>query len=101
MDAPRTTDQVGRRTEAAVASALASKGLEVFLPACGNTNNAPTTYDGQVEEFGVYSPDLNRVYLVPIGEAPSRACFLRLEPPRNGQRRHVRWAEDFELGRPG
>jgi hypothetical protein len=64
------------------------------------TNRTATSYDGQIDEFGVYAPDLEVVYLVPIDAVPTRACFLRIAPTRNGQRSGVRWAVDFELGPP-
>ncbi len=55
-------------------------------------------YTGEIDHFGVYCPDNNRVYLVPVAEAPKDFCFLRIEPPRNGQKTHLRWARDFEIG---
>ena len=67
---------------------------------CSNTGNTPISYSGQVDEFGVYSPDTEMVYLVPAVDLPTRACSLRLAPTRNGQQSGVRWAKDFELGPP-
>ena len=126
----------GARTEAAVASALARSGAQVFVPVfgsagridlvytrldravrvqcktarrvddslyfstCSNTKNERASYDGQIDEFGVYSPDTNLVYLISAGGLPTRACSLRLAPPRNGQRARIRWAADYELGPP-
>jgi hypothetical protein len=67
---------------------------------CSNTRNRPAGYEGQVDEFGVYSPDTNLVYLIPVTGLPSRACFLRLAPAVNGQASGVRWAQEFVLGPP-
>ena len=67
---------------------------------CSNTGNLPQPYYDEVDEFAVYSPDTGLVYLIPAADTPSRACFLRLQPTRNGQRSGVRWAADFELGPP-
>ena len=67
---------------------------------CSNTQNVATTYVGEVDEFAAYSPDTDLVYVVPIEHLPSRACFLRLAPTRNGQRAGVRWAQDYVLGPP-
>jgi len=67
---------------------------------CSNTLNVPRPYTGEIDEFGVYSPDTGQVYLVPVDVTPSRACALRLSPPRNGQRTKVRWAADYLLGAP-
>jgi hypothetical protein len=54
-------------------------------------------YRGQIELFGVYCPENNKCYLVPVDHAPKTACYLRVEPPRNCQKTHLRWAEDYEM----
>src|SRR5439155_26640702 len=64
---------------------------------CSNTNNLPRDYRGEIDLFGVYSPELDQVYLVPVADAPSRGCYLRLSPARNGQAKGIRWAEDYLL----
>ena len=38
-----------------------------------------------------------QVYLVPVADAPSRGCYLRLSSPRNGQAKGIRWADDYLL----
>jgi len=65
-----------------------------------NTKNLPRAYGDEVDEFGVYSPAKNAVYLVPALGLPTRACHLRFTPRLNGQRNGVRWAADFLLGPP-
>jgi PD-(D/E)XK endonuclease len=68
---------------------------------CSNTANVPRTYDGEIDAFGVYSPDTGLVYLVPAAQnLPRRTCSLRLTATRNSQAAGVRWAEDFVLGPP-
>jgi hypothetical protein len=54
------------------------------LRTCSNTNQTPKDYRGQVDFFGVYSPQPEQVFLVPVEDVPTRAGFLRLEPARNG-----------------
>lgn len=44
--------------------------------------------------FGVYCPAIDRVFVVPVAEAATRAARLRLEPVRNGQRAGVRPASE-------
>ena len=58
------------------------------------------TYHGEIDVFGVYCLDTSTVYVVPIQDAPggSRAS-LRINPPRNNQRRRIRLAADYELAR--
>jgi hypothetical protein len=65
---------------------------------CSNTGNVPRTYDGEVDFFGVYAPSIDRVFLVPAKDLPTRACYLRLSPPRNNQRKRIRFADDYAIG---
>jgi hypothetical protein len=67
---------------------------------CSNTKNRPRDYAGEVDTFGVYSPQLNLVYMVPAEGLPGRFCSLRLTPARNGQRQRVWWADAYVLGPP-
>jgi len=72
----------------------------VFFRTCSNTGNHPVDHRGQVDAFGVYSPSLDAVYLVPIDDVPRRGALLRLEPTRNGQMAGVRWAADYLVEGP-
>ncbi|MEN3272892.1 MAG: hypothetical protein V7636_1653 [Actinomycetota bacterium] len=83
-----------------VKSARVIGGAVVFR-VCSNTGNIPRDYRGEVDAFGVYSPDLDRVYLVPVEHTATRACSLRLEPARSGQQKGIRLASDYELRPPG
>jgi hypothetical protein len=56
-------------------------------------------YHGQIDAFGVYCPQNNRVYLVPITDVPAVTyAILRLDPPLNGQTTGIRWARKYEIG---
>ena len=61
---------------------------------------ASYSYRGAIDFFGVWCAELGRVYMVPVDECGTALARLRLTPPRNGQRRRIRWAADYEL-RPG
>lgn len=57
-------------------------------------------YIGQIDEFAVYCPDTGGVYLLPIEDVLARSsAYLRVDAPRNGQRKHIRYAKDFEIAR--
>jgi PD-(D/E)XK endonuclease len=56
------------------------------------------SYRGVVDFFGVYCPQNGKVYLIPIDHLGDNGAFLRVEPPRNNQRRLIRWAHDYEIG---
>lgn len=54
-------------------------------------------YRGEVEYFGVYSPDTSKCYLVPVDTVPIANARLRLMSSRNNQEKGIRWAKDYEL----
>jgi hypothetical protein len=63
-----------------------------------NTRRTRTrTYIGEVDLFIVYCADNEGIYVVPAHEVPARGMHLRVDPPRNGQSKHVRWARQYEL----
>jgi hypothetical protein len=64
---------------------------------CSNTRNSPRDYRGEVDVFGVYSPELDTVFVVPVNHVATRLCHLRLEPPKNNQAVGIRWADMYRL----
>ena len=54
-------------------------------------------YCGQADLFGVFVPDLDKVYLVPVDEVPGNLAHLRLTPTKNGQKTGIRLADHYEL----
>jgi hypothetical protein len=54
-------------------------------------------YDGEIDLFAVYCPDLDRAYAVPVEVASRGECALRVDPTANNQSKKIRWAADFEL----
>ena len=56
-----------------------------------------TSYRGQADVFGVYVPALDKTYMVPVEDVPEQRAHLRLEPPKNRQKKGVRLAAQYEL----
>jgi hypothetical protein len=57
-------------------------------------------YEGEVDDFAVFCPELGAVYLIPIEDLkPKRQATLRVDPPRNGQRDGIRFAAPYEIAR--
>jgi hypothetical protein len=56
-------------------------------------------YAGQIEFFGVFCPENGKCYLIPADAVTGYYCYLRVDPPRNGQKTRIRWAKDYELRR--
>ena len=76
---------------------LLKQGTIFFPTASWCRNMSYRSYRGYVDLFGVYCPATKEVYLVPIGDVPDRAAYLRVEPTRNGQEKGVRWAQDYVI----
>lgn len=64
---------------------------------CSNTRNSPRDYLGQIDAFGVYSPDRRSTFLVPLDGLGARECHLRLGPTANNQAKGVRYAQAYEV----
>lgn len=64
---------------------------------CSNTGNVSADYRGEIDVFGVHSTELDAVFVVPIGDVAARKGFLRVDAPRNGQQRKIRWAEPYRV----
>ena len=57
-------------------------------------------YGGETDYFGVYCRENGGVYLVPISDVPgTRVAALRVEPARNAQKRRIRRADPYLIGR--
>src|SRR5258706_8564870 len=76
-----------------------SGGCMLFNSRGTDHGNGRRSYRGLADIFGVYFPKTDGVYLVPIDEVPPSKGWLRVEPPRNNQKRGVRFAADFEIDR--
>lgn len=62
------------------------------------TGNYTRSYRGQADYFGVYCPETDKVYFVPVEEVGTKDARLRVETTKNAQERFIRWARDYELG---
>jgi hypothetical protein len=57
-------------------------------------------YEGEIDDFAVYCPELGSVYLIPIEDVATRtSAMLRVSPPRNGQFKRIRLAAAYEISR--
>lgn len=63
----------------------------------GTYDHGHRGYQGQVEYFAVYSPDLDKVYLIPISHAGASDMSLRLTLPKGRNQHGIKMAEDYEL----
>ena len=82
----------------------ASRRAGVLTARCNTCRRTQSGYQRtlysaeEIDAIAVYAPDTDRCYLLPIEEIEGHpAITLRLEPTRNNQAKHVRWARDYEL----
>jgi hypothetical protein len=75
------------------------QGCVVFKCRSTDHGSGPRSYVGLADIFGVYFPLTFGVYLVPIDAVSAFEGRLRLEPPRNNQRRLIRYAAEYEIDR--
>ena len=54
-------------------------------------------YRGQADIFGVYCPDTDKIYLVPVTDVPKSRGSLRVSASRNNQTKGVRTADQYEF----
>lgn len=91
----RVQCKTGRLRSGAIRIAVCSCYGHHLRPA-----NARRDYHGEVDDFAVYCPETQRVYLVPIDDLPlTTQAALRVEPTRNGQTKGIRLAADYEVSR--
>jgi hypothetical protein len=57
------------------------------------------SYEGRADVFGVHSPQLDRVYVIPVQDCPRFQTRLRCVPTRNNQHKNVRYAGDYAIER--
>jgi hypothetical protein len=75
-------------------------GVLEFAPRSTRSNRRGVFYRGyrgEADLFLVYCRELDRIYAVPVDEAPTSQMFLRVEPTKNGQGAGVHPAEQYEL----
>ncbi len=69
----------------------------LVFSACSNAGGYKKKhYREQIEVFAVYSPDLDKVFMVPVNDANTSETYLWLEKPTIN-RRDFRFASSYEL----
>jgi hypothetical protein len=78
---------------------LVARGCLAFNCRSTDHGRGRIPYDGLADLFAVHLPTTDAIYLIPVDAVPGHVGRMRLEPPKNNQRRGVRFAADFEIGR--
>lgn len=69
----------------------------IKVDATSSSTKGRRGYGGQVEYIGVYCPQIDKTYLVPMDQIGDWGFYLRLEPTKNHQAKAILWAKDFEV----
>lgn len=71
----------------------------VKFNACSSTahhrNGKRRDYRGQIEVFGVFCPDTDQCYLIPVDDTGASHGSLRVEGSKNNQSKGIRMAETY------
>jgi PD-(D/E)XK endonuclease len=66
--------------------------------------NYSTTYHSnksytkeEVDFYGVYCSQNKMCYLVPFSDTRKGITYLRVDPPKNNNKKRIRWAKKYEL----
>jgi len=93
-------EENGRFTRIQCKTGKLNRGAIVFSVASSQYHRGGKRQDyrGQVDAFGVFCPDNEKVYIIPIDDLPlAREAKLRLTPPGNAQVKGIRWAARYEI----
>lgn len=60
-------------------------------------NGGNRSYRGNADYFGIYCAEVQRVFLVPVGDVTETVGCLRWERAKNRQNRKIRWADPYVL----
>jgi hypothetical protein len=60
-------------------------------------NGGARSYKGEADYFGVYCPDVRRVFLVPVEDVTENRGCLRWDRTKNSQSRKIRRADPYAL----
>ena len=95
VELARVQCKTGRLRSGAVVFATASTYLHHPHPGVSRR-----VYQGEIDYFGIHCAATDAVYLVPIEDVTTRtSAMLRVERPRNGQRKRIRMAVDYEIAK--
>ena len=53
-------------------------------------------YTGDADWFAIWCPDTDKVYVIPVSEAPKRQITLRIIEPNCPVSVNMRWAKEYE-----
>lgn len=92
-------DETGKFTRIQVKTGRL-KGGTVYADTCSSyvhRGGGKRGYAGEADVFAIYSPDLDKIFMIPVENVSLSCVTLRLEPPPSGRMNKVKMAKDFEF----
>ena len=89
-------DDAGKFTRIQCKTGSLSKGRIEFKN-YSVTGRGSRPYGSDIDAYGVYCPQNKKTYLVPVGDCAKSATALRVSPAKNGMKKNIRWAENYEV----
>ena len=87
----------GRLMRLQVKSGRVRAGCVEFNSSSTDHGRGQLDYRGRADFIAVFVRSLDRIFMVPVDDCPSSRGYLRLDPPRNNQRRRIRLAEHYSF----
>lgn len=97
FDLAVVTPPEGRVLRLQVKAGRVRKGCVEFKTCSTDHGRGQLHYRGRADVIAVAVPSLGRVFMISVDDCPSHRGYLRIDPPRNNQRRRVRLAEDYSF----
>jgi hypothetical protein len=82
-----------------VKSGRVRNGCVEFNSCSTDHGSGRQVYVGKAEVIAVHVHESERLFVVPVESCPTSKGYLRLDPPKNQQRRRIRLAADYEFDR--
>lgn len=74
---------------------------DIIKFSCASVNSVTQekrSYTNQeIDCFMVYWPEKDKVYEIPVDMAPTNEMTLRIDMPKNNNKKLINWARDYEL----
>lgn len=90
-------DEGGQLVRVQCKTARLQRGALIFNTCSLGRGNVQHHYDDDADVFGVYSPELDSVYLVPVKGISRGKASLRVDQPKNSMVSGIRWAADYKV----
>ncbi len=91
-------DENGKFTRIQCKTGRLKKGAIAFNTCSIDVNTQKRkSYYGEADLFGIYCPETDKCYLIPVRDCGKRETKLRVLPAKNNNKINIRLASDYEI----